>query len=116
MFTRFTPQSFVKKGTTKIKFKQLRAIFVAYFEVVDYLKKWSLISKNGVVTSKTGTSMYIFANSSMLLTMKAIRLKRFVRPMSSSTTITFVGNTNYVHLAAKKSKQTLYNSGFMFYR
>ena len=35
-------------------------MFVAYFEVVGYLIKWSLISKNGVVTSKTGTPMYLF--------------------------------------------------------
>ena len=35
-------------------------MFVVYLEVVGHLKKWLLISKNGVVTSKTGTPMYIF--------------------------------------------------------
>ena len=35
-------------------------MFVAYFEVVGYLKKRSLISKNEAATSKTGTPMYTF--------------------------------------------------------
>ena len=50
-------------------------MFVAYFEVVGYLKKWSLISKNGVVTSKTGTPMYIFEKFLYAANSEIIRLK-----------------------------------------